>query len=1013
MFSHLDSLNPRQREAATTLSGPLLIVAGAGAGKTKTISHRILELIKTGVAPREILAITFTNKAAKEMRERVFNLIKADKELNLPISFSERPFVSTFHSLGVHIIKENSIKLGLIRNFTIFDRNDSLRAMKEAVKSANLDPKEFEPRKFLNAISWQKGEGRNLSDFIESDKGDYFSSLIAEVWPHYEKTLKTEKALDFDDLLLKTAKLLKTDTEAREHYQKIWKYIHIDEYQDTNKVQYQIAKYLTGEGNNICVVGDEDQCLPSGTKILTPSGIKRIEEMTIKSQLTSSAGDGHISEQKVTNLKTRPFRGQIIKIETETGKKLSLTPNHLIFASLDLNANIHYVYLMYKKDKGYRIGIAKGSRKSKLNETQIGLAIRTRQENADRVWVLKICPTKTVAQYWEILLATRYGIPMLVFKTSGRKMVINQKQIDQLFQSIDTVERAEKIFEETGLIFDYPHYWPQGTTRGNTKKGRVNLNLILFSDRRRSLANPWGLSRLSLNTTSLKIRRGLEQLGFKTRKGKRGDWRLEIARLDYKKIEELGKEISDNFPEINIVRTALLTQNKRFVVQPASNLQPSMRIAVWDGNRIIDDQIKNIATTFYNGAVFDLEVSNTHSFIANDIIVHNCIYSWRGAMLANLLKFEKDFPGAKVVLLEQNYRSTKNILSAANQIIIKNKTRTDKTLFTEQNEGEKLGLYCSLNETDEAQFVAHKSLELIKKGNSPKEIAVLYRANFQSRVLEEAFLMHQIPYQVLGTRFFERKEVKDVLSFIRAALNPDSSADLKRIINVPPRGIGKVTLIKILAGQENELPKNTALKVADFRQCLERIRSSVATLNPSDLVKFVLKTTGLEMLLMSGSEEEKERLENLRELATLAVRYDNLPKPDGAEKLLEDAALAADQDELIKDEKAVKLMTVHASKGLEFDHVFIAGLEDNLFPHRRIGEADLTKDEGEEERRLFYVALTRARKKVFLSYAGSRMIFGSLQLNAPSEFITDIDEILLEAEERHWTLGKEKTIYFD
>ncbi|MFA6536402.1 MAG: UvrD-helicase domain-containing protein [Candidatus Paceibacterota bacterium] len=649
MSSHLESLNPRQHEAATTLEGPLLIIAGAGAGKTKTIAHRILHLIKSGVAPHQILAITFTNKAAKEMRERVMGLIRGDSELNLPIAFSEQPFVSTFHALGVHIIRENSLKLGLTRNFTIFDRNDSLRAVKEAVKSAGLDPKDYEPKKFLNAISWQKGEGRTLSDFEAESSKNYFSELVASVWANYEKVLKAEKSLDFDDLLLKAAKLLKTDAEVRGHYRDIWKYIHIDEYQDTNKVQYQIAKLLIGETNNICVVGDEDQL----------------------------------------------------------------------------------------------------------------------------------------------------------------------------------------------------------------------------------------------------------------------------------------------------------------------------------------------------------------------------IYAWRGANISHILHFEKDFPNTKVVLLEQNYRSTKNILSVANQIISKNKIRTAKKLFTDKSDGDKIGLYASINETDEAQFVAHKALELIQSGASPREIAVLYRANFQSRVLEEAFLLHNIPYQVLGTRFFERKEVKDVLSFIRGALNPDSSADLKRIINVPPRGIGKVTLIKILAKQEATLPPATRAKVEDFREHLANIKEAVSLKVPSELVKFVLQEIGLEKELLNGTEEDHERLENLRELATLATRYDHLPLPTGTEKLLEDAALATDQDELVKDEKAVKLMTVHASKGLEFDSVFITGLEDNLFPHRQIGEARISAGEEEEERRLFYVAVTRARKKLFLSYSSSRTIFGSSQMNAPSEFITDIDDIFLEAEERNWDLPAEKIIYFD
>lgn len=635
-MNYLDGLNEKQKEAVMHIKGALLIIAGAGAGKTKTIAHRILHLIKNGVSPHEILAITFTNKSAKEMRERVNKLLSEDLDLNRPIFMNEKPFVSTFHSLGVHIIKENARLLGLTRHFSIFDQDDSLRTIKSAIKEANLDPKEYEPRRILRIISSEKGEGRNLAQFTENAGKNYFYQLISGLWLKYETTLKSEHALDFDDLLLKTVELLEKNQDIRKKYQNIWKYIHIDEYQDTNKIQYRMAKALTGENSNICVVGDIDQT----------------------------------------------------------------------------------------------------------------------------------------------------------------------------------------------------------------------------------------------------------------------------------------------------------------------------------------------------------------------------IYSWRGADISHIMRFEKDFPGAKSVLLEQNYRSTKTILSAANQIIKKNKIRVEKNLFTENCDGEKIGLTVHLSEREEANFVAEKSKELISKGSHPQEISVLYRANFQSRILEEAMISHGVPYQVLGTRFFERKEVKDVLSFIRASLNPESISDLKRIINVPPRGIGATTILKIFSGLENDLPESMKMKLTIFRKMLSEIGESCLTLAPSEVIKYVIKKTGLEKELKEGTDEDKERLENIYELATLALKYDILPLGEGIEKLLEEASLASDQDELNKNQDAVKLMTVHSAKGLEFDFVFITGMESGLFPHKKIDEKRLSESEKEEERRLFYVAMTRARKKVWLSYAEARMIFGSLQINIPSEFLSDIDDSLIEAEER-------------
>jgi DNA helicase-2/ATP-dependent DNA helicase PcrA len=377
--------------------------------------------------------------------------------------------------------------------------------------------------------------------------------------------------------------------------------------------------------------------------------------------------------------------------------------------------------------------------------------------------------------------------------------------------------------------------------------------------------------------------------------------------------------------------------------------------------------------------------------------IDQMIYSWRGADIQNILNFEKDYPEAKVVLLEENYRSTQTILAAANNVIKKNVMRREKTLFTKNVEGEKIELLVSYTEKEEARVIADVTRELISNDVSPREICVLYRANFQSRVLEEAFIHKNIPYQVLGVRFFERKEIKDTLSFIRASLNRESASDMARIINVPPRGIGKATIIKVLAGQESTLGPALRMKVQQFLLLLDRIKNIATTGKPSDTVKYIMRETGMETAYRNGGPEELEKLENLRELATVAAQYDSLPAEEGVEALLSNAALATDQDDLEKDNDAVKLMTVHASKGLEFDYVFVAGLEQDLFPHQRLGKDDLSQGEAEEERRLFYVALTRARKKVFLSYAQLRTIFGAQKVNTPSEFIDDIGDEHIES----------------
>ncbi len=642
---HLQGLNQSQKEAVTTTEGPLLVLAGAGSGKTRVITHRIIHLIESGVAPENILAVTFTNKAAKEMRERIDTLI--DRFAPAARALSERkPTILTFHALGVRIIRENHEVLGLRRSFTIYDRSDSNRAIKKALEEAGYDSKQFEPRKMLSIISRAKGDGKTRLEFVDAARS-YPEEVAGQVWEKYDTIMRNEHALDFDDLLLKTLTMLKSHPPILETYHNRFRYMHIDEYQDTNRVQYEIARLLAGTRANLCVVGDVDQS----------------------------------------------------------------------------------------------------------------------------------------------------------------------------------------------------------------------------------------------------------------------------------------------------------------------------------------------------------------------------IYGWRGAEVRNILLFERHYPGTKIVMLEENYRSTQTIIAASNDIIEKNINRPEKKVFTKNTEGEPLSLYAAMNAEDEAEHVAMTAKNLIRGGVAPSDIAVLYRTNFQSRALEEACINMSVPYQLLGTRFFDRKEVKDVLSYLRLALNPDSTTDLARVINEPPRGVGKVTLLKIVEGRREDVRGKSAEGVLAFERIMEDIRTCIQSSTLADTIKFILARTGMEALFKDDGEEGQERLENLRELVTIATRYSEETPEGSIEKLLEDAALEGDQDEMKKKEEkdAVRLMTIHASKGLEFPHVFITGLEEGLFPHDRMGDE---RTDTEEERRLFYVALTRAEKKVHLSFAHMRMIFGSERINVPSSFLRDIRPELIEGANPHES-GHERTIFLD
>ena len=1017
-------LNEKQREAVEHKDGPLLVVAGAGTGKTRVITHRIAHLIAGGVKPSEILAVTFTNKASQEMKDRVTKLlnnelgIRNDDHNSQFTTHNSLPFVDTFHSLGVHILRESGQALGISRWFTIHDRDDSVSLVRRCLKDEGYDPKQFAPAAVLSVISKSKGNLLTRADFASDASHSYFAEAVARVWRRYEEELAKQKALDFDDLLLKTVELLRDYQDVRKRYQTQWRYIHVDEYQDTNKVQYEMIRLLAGEHRNICVVGDSDKCFPEGTLIDTPSGQSLIEKLRAGDTIITAAGRGKVCEGIITKIHRKNYSGKLLVLNLENGKKIQLTKDHIVFGRLPEHSMSVYVYLMYRKDRGYRVGIAKGSRSSGHDgQEKHGLVVRGNQEHADRIWILRVCKNRLEAIYWEQFYAFRYGIPMTLFHNIGRRIALSDKLIAKIFLALDTSRGARQLMADEGLYFEYPHYLPQGTTPRNTKRQRTKLRLTLFSDNRRTKQSPWGASRLSINTSSSELKSKLLLGGFMSRKGKNKDWRLEISNLDYAQIEKVGEQISLLAPSLEIERAALLTEKGSFRQLPASSLRNGMEVAVRKGADVTKLKIKSIKSSDYSGKVFDLDVSKVHNYIANSLVVHNCIYTWRGATIENILGFEEDFPGAKVVILEENYRSTSNILDAANAVIAKNEGRKDKNLFTSIGTGEKITVYEAFDPSDEAHFVTrtvsklHSGSTAVEKGGFKyEEIAVLYRANFQSRALEEAFLEAGIPYTVLGTRFFERAEIKDILAYVKAALNQSDKASFARAVSTPRRGIGEKSLENYFVTNEK------SEKISSFLNLLSDFENKLKTLQLPEALRYITIHSGYEAMLKQS--EEQERLENIQELVNLSSKYKSLPNDEALEKFLTDAGLASDQDTLILEEaksrqeagspgrskerlRGVRLMTVHAAKGLEFEHVFIVGLEQDLFPHRPMDDPPAGGERmlNEEERRLFYVALTRAKKQLYLSWCQTRQMYGETRVQIQSEYLGDLPNELIESAE--------------
>lgn len=637
---NLDNLNDKQKEAVLYNDGPLLIIAGAGAGKTKTLTSKIAYIIDEHLAtPYNILAITFTNKAAKEMRDRLYLLI-GDEARKLQ--------VSTFHSFGLKLLRENYELLGYDRNFVIMDSDDSLTVVKKIIKDLDYDPKVYNPKAIRNKISSCKNELISAKTYERYAVSDY-EQVIQKVYEKYEKKLQQNNSVDFDDLLILPIKLFREHQDVLEKYQNLYQYVLIDEYQDTNQAQYILTKMISEKNRRITCVGDDSQS----------------------------------------------------------------------------------------------------------------------------------------------------------------------------------------------------------------------------------------------------------------------------------------------------------------------------------------------------------------------------IYSFRGANYKNILNFENDYRDAKTILLEQNYRSTGNILDAANQVIKNNRDRKDKNLWTNKGPGEKIKYYRAYNERDEAQYVIRKIKELVNRNVEYKDIAVLYRTNAQSRVVEEEMLKENLPYRVIGSfYFYSRKEIKDLIAYLRLIHNSKDNVSLLRVINTPKRGIGLKTIENLTIKADTEgISIYDAIesgKELEFKKTIEKLKSVAEDLTLTELIDKVLDASGMKKELESEQTLEAEvRLENLEEFKSITKAFEEKEGLISLEDFLLEISLVSDVEEYKDDPNRISLMTVHSVKGLEFDHVFVIGMEEGLFPHMNSLMENVAL---EEERRLCYVAITRARDDLHLVNARRRTLFGKEQVNPVSRFISEINPDLLETNVKDEIPKKEEKI---
>lgn len=982
-MDYLSKLNEQQKKAVLHKDGPCLVIAGAGSGKTRVLTTRIAHLIEQGIPSWQILAITFTNKAAKEMRERLDKIVP-DNDV----------FVGTFHSFGVRIIRENYASLGLERNFTILDSDDVLSLIKKIMKDLGISKDECAPSYIRNRISFIKNE--MLSD-VEIEK--YFNTepeqIAYEVYKEYKKVLRKNNSVDFDDLLLLPVELFTKDKEILNRYQEKFKYILIDEYQDTNEVQYKLSKLLSSKYQNIFVVGDANQCLTKGTKVETNHGTKNIEEVTECDEILTAVGYGEVNFQKIEKVIPTFYEGTIIKIITKNGNILTCTPDHTMFYKLPIEENKFYVYLMYKNGLGFRIGQTRSYRSDGTKYIN-GLMQRLNQEHADKIWLIKRCDSQKEASYYEQYYATMYGIPQMCFHDTGRRLLFNQDEINKFYKDIPSDLRASLLMEEEMLSMDYPHYKKSAFVHKTVSNRVININYL--SGSKANLRNYY-TQRINFNTTSPEYRLILENAGFPVRNGKNKDFRIETEKIMVDEVKQFAQKIAMFIPDASILEKIRLTKDKAFKFIPAGSLRVGMQLAILKDNQIIEDEIIKIEKYPYNDYVYDISIPTTRNFIANGVCVHNCIYGFRGSNYRNILNFEKDYLNATVVTLEQNYRSTKTILSAANSVIKNNKERKDMELFSNLGVGAKVKYLRSYDEKHEVTLCIDEIKHLIEEGYQKKDIAIFYRTNGQARIVEEMFIKNNIPYKVVGSYYFyQRKEIKDLISYLRLILNHHDDISLRRVINVPKRKIGPTSILKIeeLASLNN-VSMFDALnsgKELEFKNLILDLTKESESLSLTELIDLILDKTGIRKELQEENTLESDlRLENLEEFKSITASFEEQTGSVNLSDFLEEISLIADISEHKSYDDEVTLMTIHSAKGLEFSVVFLIGMEESIFPH---ANSLMERDGLEEERRLMYVGITRAKELLYLTNAKRRMLYGRENINPPSRFIEEIDADLLE-----------------
>lgn len=1014
------TLNEEQLQAVKHGDGPLLIIAGAGTGKTTVITQRIKHLIlEKKVAPSEILALTFTEKSAAEMEERV--------DVALPYGYTQL-WIETFHAFCDRILRSDAIHIGLNPAYKLATEAESILFLRKHLFQLKL--RYFQPLgnpyKFLQGFLTHISRLRD-DDITADDYGAFAEKLgrdkavdadevrktleLANAYKIYETLKAKEGIMDFADLISNVLKLFRTRKNILSSYQNKFKYILVDEFQDTNFSQNEMAILLAGARKNITVVGDDDQCLPGDTLITTLQGKKQIKNVKKGEQIVTAVGKGALGISTVNKVFKNKKEATFLKITTKSGVKVTTTDNHKMFCYIPKkvsNKIFYYVYLMHRKNLGWRIG------------TTNDLAVRLKLErSSDAIIGLRAFITAEEARYHELLWSLKYQIPTCIFKERNGVM-LQGKLVERLYEQFNTEENAQRLAKDLGINLTNFHYVLGAVTRGQSKRIKINFYQCYRRRTRKTIyrnnlmKNPLITHGVSLETSNNEVIDQLNKNNIHHTKSKKGI-RVRFFSSDINKVSAFAEKlalITGGFIEMQSVIGTLQQVDMPALIMPASNLLEGLYVPVVKNEFVYYDEIVTIERFKKTEIVYDLEIDKTHNFIANDIVVHNSIYRWRGAAISNIIQFRKHFPKAKVIALTKNYRSTQEILDRAYQLIQFNnpdrlevKEKVDKKLIASRpDSGAPIESHFANRVENEAEFVTKKIKELVKdKGYEYKDFAILVRANDHAQPFVRALERGRIPYQFLGPgRLFHQEEIKDLLAYLKILYNFEDNASVYRMLTMPFLGFDARDIAAILnfAKRKNyllfealenidelTLKEEVKIKIKTLTAMIHRHLKRVPRESAGQILYYFFEESGLfrEYLAAEKPEEEKkvqnvarffEKLKNFEAEHTDASIFAVVDWIDLSMELGE-SPLASEAD--WSENNAVNIMTVHSSKGLEFPVVFLVSLLTQRFPSRDrkeqipVPEA-LIKEvlpEGDynlqEERRLFYVGMTRAKDLLFLT----------------------------------------------